>query len=126
MENLELLHVDLGIQILYSSECSIFNCTLHGIKMIHANKNVIQGSTITEHSLFGISLERSSEKNIISQNSITDHDPYGIYLSDSQDNELSDNRITENKNGVCLYYSNKNTISNNLIESNSYYGVKLY
>jgi parallel beta-helix repeat protein len=125
MENLELNHVDLGIQLAYSSECTIFNCTLHGIKLIHSKCNIIQANTITKDTPFGISLYISSDQNIISHNIITHHESCGIYLSHSQDNILSDNRINNNNIGVCIYNSNKNTISNNIIESNSYYGIKL-
>jgi parallel beta-helix repeat protein len=124
MENLALNHVDQGIQLAYSSECTIIDCTLHGIQLIDSKNNIIEGNTLSE-SATGIRLCISSNQNIISNNIITHHEQYGIYLSHSQDNIISSNKINNNNIGVHLYYSNKNRISKNIIESNSYYGIKL-
>jgi len=49
----------------------------------------------------------------------------GIYVV-SSGNNISHNTITNNKNGIHLYYSSNNAISDNNAYSNSWYGIHLY
>ena len=49
----------------------------------------------------------------------------GIYIT-SSGNNISHNTIANNKNGIYLYYSNGNVISENNASSNSWYGIYLH
>jgi parallel beta-helix repeat protein len=59
------------------------------------------------------------------QNSGSTTSDGGIYVI-SSGNNISCSRITNNKNGIYLYYSNNNTVSGNNVSSNNWYGVYLY
>ena len=59
------------------------------------------------------------------QNSGSTSSDSGIYVI-SSGNNISRNTITNNKNGIYLYYSNSNTVSDNNIYSNNWYGIYLY
>jgi len=54
--------------------------------------------------------------------------PYdsGVSVERSSGSEVRSNRITNNNDGVGLYYSSNNVISNNIISSNNLDGVGLY
>ena len=59
------------------------------------------------------------------QNSGSTTSDSGIYVISSSNN-ISCSTITNNKNGIYLYYSNNNTVSGNNVSSNNWYGVYLY
>jgi len=59
------------------------------------------------------------------QNSGSADSDSGIYIN-SSGNNISHNTITNNKNGIYLYYSSNNTVSSNNVYSNSWYGIYLY
>jgi parallel beta-helix repeat protein len=59
------------------------------------------------------------------QNSGSTSSDSGIYVI-SSGNNMSCSTITNNKNGINLYYSNNNTVSGNNVSSNNCYGVYLY
>jgi parallel beta-helix repeat protein len=59
------------------------------------------------------------------QNSGSTSSDSGIYVV-SSGNNISHNTITNNKNGICLYYSNNNTVSGNNVSSNNWYGIYLH
>ena len=59
------------------------------------------------------------------QNSGSTDSDSGIYVI-SSGNTISHNTITSNKNGIYLYYSNNNTVSDNNVSSNNWYGIYLY
>jgi parallel beta-helix repeat protein len=50
---------------------------------------------------------------------------YGIHIF-SDNNEISYNKITNNFDGICLYYSSLNTVSRNNIIDNHEHGIELY
>jgi len=54
--------------------------------------------------------------------------PYdcGIFIEHSDGNDISHNTMTSNLDGISLYYSSNNMISDNIISSNNYHGISLY
>jgi parallel beta-helix repeat protein len=63
---------------------------------------------------------------IISNNSIySNKESYGIYVHYGSDNTITNNNITNNKNGICIRDSNFNLIDNNFILNNEDYGIRL-
>ena len=59
------------------------------------------------------------------QNSGSTDSDSGIYVISSSNN-ISHNTITNNRNGIYLYYSSGNVVSGNSVYSNNWYGIYLY
>jgi parallel beta-helix repeat protein len=59
------------------------------------------------------------------QNSGSTASDSGIYVV-SNGNNISCSTITNDKNGIYLYYSNNNTVSGNNVSSNNWYGIYLH
>jgi len=96
---------------------------------LKANDINIQGFTIKNSSdrLYdsGIFIDRRSSGNSISLNTISNNND-GITLYSSSDNIVSNNTISNNtSNGIVLYSSNNNIFSGNTISNNSD-GISLY
>ncbi|MDQ1251763.1 MAG: hypothetical protein QG646_874 [Euryarchaeota archaeon] len=87
-----------------------------------ANNTTISGFGIKsgEHSdVTGIHLARNSNCNI--NNNSLSYDTIGLSISDSNNNNISDNRIKSNINdGIDLLRSDNNTILNNIINFNNH------
>jgi len=97
---------------------------------IHSDNNKISHNIIIHHPRYGIKLTHAN-KNIITNNIIS-HSGYpgyligSITLDFSNDNNISNNIITSNNNtGIELKLSNRNIISGNTISLN-YIGISLW
>ena len=92
--------------------------------------NNITENSITSGHYQGIYLQSSSDHNILQSNTITDIklSGYGIaiIIQASDSNNLTDNHLTNNYNGIKLRSGSKdNNIIGNTIEDNTIYGVVL-
>lgn len=111
VHNLNLSHLDTGIQLAFSSN------------------NSIAENTITNNNGSGIYLKESCN-NVLTDNIILENTKSGIYLDKSTGNTFSDNTIINNgRNGIDLHYSPGNSIIGNNIQENGeqpgdqYYGI---
>jgi parallel beta-helix repeat protein len=50
---------------------------------------------------------------------------YGMYLYHADHCRISDNTMVNNRDGISIYYSCSNTLTNNTANSNDYYGIHL-
>ncbi len=106
------------------------NITVQGLNITRFGGEVqlynTTGSTIRENSLSksGISL-RQSTGNIIEENRIVNSLHYGVSLKLSSENHIINNQITNNIEGVHIESGENNTISQNLLTSNSVVGLYL-
>ena len=51
---------------------------------------------------------------------------YGIYFDNVQHNRISNNRLSNNTDGINLWHSCNNDLSNNIVKSNKRYGIYLF
>ena len=72
-----------------------------------------------------ITANKVTVRNFTIQNSGSNISDSGIYVI-SNENNISCNTIINNKNGIYLRYSDSNTIINNTISSNGWYGIRLH
>ncbi len=104
------------------------NITVQGLNITRFGGEVqlynTTGSTIRENSLSksGISLQRS-KGNVIEENKIVSSLHYGVSLKSSGENRITNNQIIDNIEGVHMESCNNNTISQNLLTSNSVAGL---
>ncbi len=128
IENLNILHSTVGLEIGYSSHITAENNNISynsivGIFVLNSNNTIIMDNNVS-YSMYGIVLSLSN-KNTIVENDI-EHNQNGTYLTESNYNVLDRNKISNNTLfGVYVEGSNKNTIMGNIIYKNGYYGVYL-
>jgi len=65
------------------------------------------------------------ENGIIINNSISQNNGFGLFIINSDKNEISENKINNNKDGVVMLYSNFNNITGNKISNNIEDGINL-
>ena len=135
IKNIELSTFGTGIYLQASSFNSIFNSTItNSVNGIHINDlwlgsygipsthNIVESNNISSNTEYGIKLTRHSDQNVISDNIVTDN-KNGIYLdSFSVNNTISKNNVRLNTEyGIHInYYSDNSTIINNNIVENGY------
>jgi parallel beta-helix repeat protein len=105
IENQYISGGDVGIQLGFSSDCTI------------------KGNNISSNNGAGIDIDCSSG-NTITGNNISNNE-VGIYIRDSFVNTITSNNISNNLCGIGLQWSNGNTITGNNISSNNDYGILL-
>jgi parallel beta-helix repeat protein len=98
--------------------------TGRGIRVFDSCYNNISGNDIS-HNDYGIDLTALSGtfNNTIQGNDIHSNTDFGIYLFVANDNEIKDNFIYENNEGITLNWSFHNTISKNEMQLNTYSGI---
>ncbi|MFX0113222.1 MAG: nitrous oxide reductase family maturation protein NosD [Candidatus Hodarchaeota archaeon] len=74
---------------------------------------------------YGIYLENVTH-GTIEQTKVTNAALYGIQLESSHNNTLTDNEVTDNKDGINLFLSDNNTLISNKITSNFGYGIHTF
>ncbi|RLI39937.1 hypothetical protein DRO69_13625, partial [Candidatus Bathyarchaeota archaeon] len=121
VENLNLSHTDIGIQLWRTKNTTITvnNITAnnwYGIELDGSSNNSIVGNNIINNR-YGIELDGSS-CNTVSGNTIVNNKE-GVYLYSSSCNTVSGNTIVNNKEGVFLGYSSKNSIYHNNFVNNT-------
>jgi parallel beta-helix repeat protein len=100
VENLNISGGDVGIELGFSSGCTII------------------GNSIISNNIFAIHLDDSHGNNITG-NTISSNIERGIYLYDSHSNNITGNTISNNNDGIHLWYSNGNNITGNTISNNN-------
>ncbi|MEM3694976.1 MAG: right-handed parallel beta-helix repeat-containing protein [Candidatus Bathyarchaeia archaeon] len=98
----------------------------YGIYLESASHNFIHGNNISANSYDGIAVCFSSDNNEIANNNIENNGWFGIGIYYSNSNTITRNKITNNNDGIWLYYALNNTISANSISTNSEHGIQLY
>lgn len=116
---IKLYHVDNGKLI--DNRCN--NCEA-GIFLEGSSSNAISGNTVNNNSK-GIYLRYSSNENIISGNTASNNTGRGIYLGLCVLNIISGNTLNYNEQGIELESSAVNTILENKVNYNEYYGINL-
>jgi parallel beta-helix repeat protein len=96
----------------------------YGIYLESSNCRVID-NYITSINFDGISLRSNSVNNTIANNSISNVKRRSIDLSSSSNNQIHDNDLSENGDGITLSSSHNNTIYNNTLIDNSNCGICL-
>ena len=114
---IRFVHVDDSI----ISDCSM---TGSGMYLYNSNNNEISNNAIASHtSGYGI-LVQDSDMNLIKDNDISSNYE-GIHLSDeSENNDVLNNHLSDNRAGIYLWYSKNNVFESNEITENIH-GVKL-
>jgi nitrous oxidase accessory protein len=89
--------------------------------------NILEGFTVTGAGVNPVAgipeagIMVTSNNNTLSGNNASNNKDSGIYLSDpSNNNTLSGNNASNNNDGIDLFYSSKNTLTNNIMTGNKY------
>jgi parallel beta-helix repeat protein len=103
IENQDLSHGSIGIEIGFSSNISILNNNItfnddDGIWLVVSNNNTIMGNTVKKCD-------------------------FAIILSSSDENNITNNILSNNYYGVVAFSSSKNSINYNTLLSNTIYGI---
>ena len=107
----------VSIQLCYSTNISIKNCTMEQINLFYSHHNIIEDNTISDTENQNIGVYHSSHNWII-QNQLT-HSYHGIEIKDSSHNIIKHNNITKNEiTGIKLYSCSYHHIDSNLITQN--------
>ena len=106
-----------------------------GICVNSSSNNIISGNTVSSCASNGISLIQSVN-NVVSGNSVTGNTQgSGVLLYGSSFNTISNNTLNNNSDGIEFsssdgtsygIYSSNNTVSGNIVESNSFIGVAFW
>lgn len=131
VENLDLSHTAVGIQLLNTSNTRLENNILSnnsvGIELDFSSNNIIRNNIVSNSYDFGVSLAWDSNNNVITDNKIEGMSKYGgLYLHASNNNELRSNIIVNNDIGIYLhFFSNNNTVYKNYVAYNKL-GIKVF
>lgn len=135
LKNLTIVQFPYGILLDSSNNCSISGITAYhnrsGIALNNSNNNIVSGSLIGANHDSGIRL-LSSNNNMLRNNWIGNNGNGGIFLSSSSYNIIDNNFVLYHEwwggagYGIYSYSSNQNTLTNNTISNNIYYGLQLY
>jgi parallel beta-helix repeat protein len=121
------INASVGIQLGYSSYCSLMNNILSGndkgVYISFSSNNTLVSNSISGNSHFGVVLAYSSD-NTLMNNNISGNHADGVYIVSSSNNTLVNNTISGNSQyGVHLSSSSNNTLVNNNISANHADGV---
>jgi parallel beta-helix repeat protein len=137
LSNLTVASGTCGISLLYCRNLTISNCETSfnkrwGIFLYRSDKNTINGSTantISYESEIGFLIQNSgivlikSNTNIVQSNIASSNREKGIILSESNDNLIAGNVINGNAQGIYMYESTSNNVTENYIYNNKgFYG----
>ena len=114
-----------GIAMRYSENNIIINNSAYndtsGIYLTHnSSNNTISGNKANLNINSGIELHLGAHNNTLKNNEISRNQMNGIYFEEAINNKVSNNKISENKEGISLTSSRRNTISGNSITANEY------
>ena len=102
-----------------------------GIYLDDADNNIIMDNIILNSSEYGqysgdgIWLSHSSDNNTVANNAIFNGDYHGIAVSYSRDNNLSQNTIMNNEEGINLYKATNNILYLNNITNHSHEAIQV-
>lgn len=124
-----------GLELSYSRSCNVFgNSFLSnggvGVTLIGASFNNLSRNNFARNGWSALTLNEGANNNIISKNIMTSNNlavtGYCINLYRSNNNNIQENRITGDDNGIrAEYWSNFNAIFWNNITSNTYTDVSV-
>ncbi len=97
----------------------------YGILLSSASYNTISQNRVSKNRSFGVSLASYSSNNNLSGNNIMSNGSNGLFIWISRTNDISENRITSNNYGLYLEDSSNNTLSRNQLTRNNY-GIFLW
>jgi len=125
-----------GVVFAKASNCVLIKCVVngnvYGVYLVGATANLVSNNNLNNNG-FGIYLDTSSgnkladntasyEKGGGGRASLSD----GIYMFYSRANNVTDNKLSSNSNfGVSLFQSKSNVFSRNTLSSNTQFGVRL-
>jgi parallel beta-helix repeat protein len=126
---------DTGIVISHSDGVYTYSNVVtnnwRGIYVAHSIENNVEWNIVGPHVWYGIHLFYTTDS-ALGNNSVDasegEWDSCGIYLSNSPRNTLSENSVTNNKNGVVLWHSKQAVIDNNIVSNaitSNVYGISL-
>jgi len=141
LRNIKVVDAPFGITVLNGndntitgSDCSVklensFNNTLSGNKRISLLFNNSSKNIVTENNLsgntYGFKLQSTSNENTIFRNNITNSIGGIEFHGNSNKNSIYENNIVDNADGMIFYYSDNNSIHDNVIAFNSNSGIFL-
>lgn len=112
-----------GIYVHGAGNCTIRNNTVldnrWGVRVESSKNNTIADNNASHNYVDGITLKESNGNTVVN-NSAFSNLPlgYGIDIILSDDNSISHNRVSSNKDGIGISLSNNNTIAHNTIGPN--------
>jgi parallel beta-helix repeat protein len=152
VENTQFSIVQIGIQVVFSSNNSILNNEFNNIgtyglhlyyshnnnisgnqgsylletmRITYSNENIISNNSFIHNYRYPIYLSNSIN-NIIYNNTLTDSTgAVGLTLEDCNGNHIEANMISTNKNGIIFLNSHGNRIINNTLFSSTFYAIHL-
>ena len=116
-----------GIDVANSESLTISNNIAsnndqNGIDVYVSENIAISHNTLTNNDMHGIDISNSDDL-VISNNSISNNYAHGISVCFSNNNDIVDNIVKNNADGIYLYESHENTVDNNEIKDNYYRGI---
>lgn len=119
-----------GVYLIDSTSNTISDSTMcrngdHGIYFDGSSSNFILRNDVYENLGRGINLVDSSDGNNVTGNNVTDNDQHGIRLEDSDYNDIYENEMTLNLDGVYVRDSDYNTLVRNIASDNDLIGIRL-
>lgn len=107
--------------------CTIRNAgttTNHAGILITGTSSTVEDCIISNNHLYGIYIYGSTDNNIL--NNTIQNNGEGIRCWYSSSNNISENQIEDNEFGIRNWNSNQNTIINNVFSNNDKYGAFIY
>jgi parallel beta-helix repeat protein len=136
IDGLALVGGASGVELQHTSNCVVTNCTVYGnvfgVYMVGATANEVSNNNLNSNG-FGIYLDESSGNNLSGNSALHEtggggQATYsdGIYLYYSDSNNVTQNNLSANHvYGISLFHSSGNDISNNTISADEHIGVRL-
>ena len=122
IENGEFSNASVGIELGYSSYCTLRHNTLskheYGVELHSSSYSTIVDNNFYEISHSSVHLSRSSN-NTLERNTISGNSYSGIHLYYSPDNTIVSNNIYGTDSGVHIDFSTNNLVVDNTIFGNS-------
>ena len=95
-----------------------------GVALTASHRNVVAGNNLSTNWDYGVSMGGSHE-NRIENNSLFDNWGRGVRASGSDRNVIRNNTLIQNYQGIELYFSENNTVTQNLLNNTWDYGIYL-
>jgi len=136
IDGLALVGGASGVEIQHTSNCVVTNCTVNGnvfgVYVVGATANEVSNNNLNSNG-FGIYLDESSGNKLSGNSAMNETGgggkatySDGIYLYYSDSNNVTQNNLSANHvYGISLFHSSGNDISNNTISADEQIGVRL-
>ena len=99
---------------------------MYGISLYGSGSNALTGNTAGSNGGAGISLRDLSDNNTLTENTADSNGGDGISLSSSDNNAITSNDCSNDRSGICLFWSSNNALTGNTANSNDRHGIHLY